>query len=128
MIPKRLTTQDDRDCARRVRDAQWEFMEQIQKFGTVWWCIWNKNSHHEPPYPEDYLICGLIDGMELNSWMHSHPDWWIKGEWDESRYAMPVQLTDAGRAALANRAQYDMEDVEGGLVEPGFIVTPAEAS
>ncbi len=52
-------------------------------------------------------------------------DWWVIGDWSDQRYAAPVSLTDAGRAALANREQYDLEPVTGGLVEPGWQATPA---
>lgn len=122
--PKRLTSQKDREMARHMRDFQWGFMERVSKLGTVWVCWWNKNRHHTEDKP-DLLICGLIDGCELIEWLHSHEDWWIIGEWSDERYAAPVSLTDAGKTALANREQYDMELVTGGLVEPGFCVMPA---
>jgi hypothetical protein len=129
MNPKRLNSQQDIEYARRVRDGQWEFAELVNRLGTVWVCWWNKNRHHDrtKPHPEDLLVCGLLDGVQLIEWLHSHNDWWIIGEWSDERYAAPVSLTDAGKLALANRAQYDMEDVTGGLVEPGFIITPEAA-
>ena len=125
--PKRLTSKHERETARRVRDGQWAFMEKVARLGTVWVCWWNKNRHHDyKTAPDDLLVCGLIDGCELLDWLHSHKDWWIIGEWSDERYAAPVSLTDAGRLALQNRHLYDMEDLHGGLVEPGFVVTPAE--
>jgi hypothetical protein len=124
--PKPLTSARDRHMARRMRDSQWAFMERVASSGTVWVCWWNKDRHHdEKAAPPDLLICGLIDGCELLEWLHSHEAWWIIGEWSDERYAAPVSLTDAGRAALANRDPYDMEPVTGGLVEPGWQATPA---
>ena len=46
------------------------------------------------------------------------------GEWSQERYASPVFITSDGRAALATRALYDLEPVEGGLVEPGWQAIP----
>ena len=128
MKPKRLTAKRDREMARRLRNSQWSFMENVNRLGVLWVCWWNKDRHHdEKAAPPNLLVCGLIDGCELIEWLHSHNNWWTIGEWSDERYAAPVQLTDAGRLALMNRAQYDMEDVTGGLVEPGFIVKPAES-
>jgi hypothetical protein len=124
--PKRLTSRRDREMARRIRDGQWEFMDRVFRLGTVWVCWWNENGHHdENSIPDDLMVCGLIDGMELLAWLHSHKDWWTIDEWSDERYAAPVSLTDAGRAALAARDQYDMELVTGGLVEPGWCAMPA---
>jgi hypothetical protein len=122
MKPRRLRSKFDRECARNTRDQHWDFMEKVQRLGVVWWCIWNKK---KMPELQDEHRCSLISGMELNEWIHRHRDWWRIGKWDEARYACPVRLTTAGRQALRDRARYDMEDVTGGLVEPGFIVTPA---
>ena len=66
----------------------------------------------------------MMTGMEMLEWIDSHPDWWIKGEWSDERYAMPLQLTDAGRRAISEREKYDLAPVAGGLVEPGWIATP----
>jgi hypothetical protein len=126
MPPKRYADEEHRKDARRTRDGQWQFADLVNSLGTVWVCWWNKNRHHQPPHPGDLLVCGMIDGCELAEWLNSHKDWWIIGEWSDERYASPVSLTDTGRAALAHREQYDMEDVTGGLVEPGFVITPAE--
>jgi hypothetical protein len=111
-------------------------MERVNDLGTLWICWWNKDRHHErsplAQYPDgsgyrnDLLVCGLIDGMELLEWLHSHKDWWVIGEWSDERYAAPVSLTEAGRLALTEREKYDMEPVTGGLVEPGWIATPTE--
>lgn len=122
--PKRLTSRSQRKMARYTRDEQWKFMERVDQLGTVWVCWWNKNHHHAESKP-DLLICGLIDGMELLEWLKSHEDWWIIGEWSDERYAAPVSLTDIGKKALQERELYDMELVNGGLVEPGFCVMPA---
>ena len=122
MKPKKLTSKRGRAMARAVRDAQWAFMERIAAAGTLWFCNWNK---HRMPEAPDELRCSLISGSEIGSWTEAHKDWFVFGEWNETRYAFPVQLTDAGRAALADRARYDMEPVEGGLVEPGWVAVPA---
>lgn len=126
--PKRLTAKCDRENARRERDSQWDFMERVAALPPqqpLWVCWWNKNRHHDYAHiPLDLLICGLSGGMVLSEWLNSHKDWWIIGEWSDARYAAPVTLTDAGRAALANRAAYDMEPVTGGLVEPGWEAIP----
>jgi hypothetical protein len=125
MKPKKLTSKNMRQIARNIRNAQWGMMEKMQKFDTIWFCVWNKRRLPEAP---DEIRCGLIDGMELLSWTDTHSDWFEKGEWNDERYAMPIKLTDAGRDALNNRALYDMEPVHGGLVEPGFIVIPLPIS
>lgn len=124
--PKLLTDDRNRAMARRMRDQHWAFMEKVASLAPdpLWWCIWNKNRHHQGKEAPNQYWSGLIDGMELNEWMHLHRDWWARGEWDASQYAFPVRLTDAGRAAIANRAPYDMEPVTGGLVEPGWEATP----
>jgi hypothetical protein len=133
--PKLLTDKRDREMARRMRDGQWAFADRVAAQGTVWVCWWNKNRHGPSPsaqyadgsgYRDDLLVCGLIDGMELAAWLHSHEDWWVIGEWSDERYAAPVSLTDAGRVALANREAYDMEPIEGGLAEPGWQAIPTE--
>jgi hypothetical protein len=125
MKPKRLKTKFARQVARNIRNAQWRMMERIAEHGTLWFCVWNKEGREEK---SDEMRCCLLSGMDYLAWVDAHPDWFIKGEWDEERYAMPLQLTDAGRAALANRSQYDMEPVLSGLVEPGTITTPAPLS
>ena len=76
--------------------------------------------------PDDLMACGLIDGMEMMHWLNAHPEWITIGEWSEERCAFPVYITDRGLDALANREQYDMEPVEGGLVEPGWKAIPLE--
>lgn len=125
--PRILTDAASRDMARRTRDGQWDFMQQVADQGTIWLCWWNKNRHHDrESAPEDLVICGLIDGMELLGWMKSHKDWWVIGSWSDERYAAPVSLTPAGHEALASRALYDLEPVNGGLVEPGWTCVPAE--
>lgn len=126
--PRVLTDPEDRQMARDMRDEQWAFAERVAAQGTIWCCWWNKNGHHDTskPLPDDLHVCGLIDGMELLEWFNQHPDWWIIGEWSDERYAAPVSITDAGRAALAEREKHDMEPVYGGLVEPGWQCIPAE--
>lgn len=127
---KRLTDERSREDARQLRDSQWDFAEKVAKLGTVWLCWWNKNGHFDEhnPAPADTVVHSLIDGVELLDWLKRHPDWWEIGEWSDERYAAPVTITAAGREALAHRELYDMEDVHGGLVEPGYVVTPAERS
>ena len=127
MTPKVLTDPEARARARWIRDWQWAVAERIAATDPLWICWWNKNRHHdEATAPSDLLICGLIDGSELAQWLNSHPDWWVIGEWDADRYAAPVSITEAGRAALANRSAFDSEPVNGGLVEPGWTCSPAE--
>lgn len=126
--PKRLDTPEWRLMARRMRDHQWEIADRVLEHDPLWICWWNKNRHFDEtkPLPADLLVCGLITGLELLAWFKNHADWWDIGEWSAERYAAPVRLTAVGRATLAEREKYDMEDVTGGLVEPGWIATPAE--
>lgn len=124
--PRILDDPQSRQMARNMRDHNWEVMERVAKLGTLWMCWWNKNRHHDrTTAPPDLQIFGLIDGMEFLKWTRTHKDWWVIGEWSDERYAAPVSLTDAGRLALTERYKYDMEPVTGGLVEPGWIATPA---
>jgi hypothetical protein len=75
--------------------------------------------------PDDKVyVFGLLGCNELFAWLAAHKDWWKHGRWSEKRCARSIRLSDAGRKALANRAQYDMEPIHGGMVEPGYIVTP----
>ena len=139
MKPKKLTSDEDRAMARRERDFHWSILERIAKHDPLWICWWDKDRRHSErnPYkketrtlPDDLLVLGLIGGSnEFLSWVGpngQHPDWLEIGEWSDERYAAPVRLTDAGRAALADRDKYDMEPVHGGLVEPGFVCIPSE--
>ena len=124
---ERKHLEDDmwRDMARRMRDHHWNFAERAAKHGTVWVCWWDKDRRHrEEPQPDDLEVCSLISGMELLEWLKSHEDWWEIGEWSDERYAAPVTITTAGRAALENRDKYDLEPVTGGLVEPGWQAIP----
>lgn len=121
MKPKRLTKKWDRDSCRRMRNQHWLFMEQIRDAGgLMWFCPWDKYRKHGA---DGVMVDGLI-GWGLLNWMCSHKDWFKRGGWSEKRCARPVRLTEAGLAALENWWQYDMEPVEGGLVEPGWICTP----
>ena len=119
--PRHLTDDTSRKMARYSRDRQWRFMSRIVDHGTLWFCVWNKR--HLDEKPDEWRDC-LISGMEILEWMNRHPDWFVNGEWNDDRYAFPVQLTDAGRAALHERQKYDMEPVFGGLVEPGWQAIP----
>jgi hypothetical protein len=118
--PKRLTSDEHRHQARYIRDRQWRFMERANEHDPLWFCVWNKNRLPEGP---DEWRDGLISGMEICEWIRRHKDWFVIGEWDDGRYAFPVQLTEAGRQALTERAN-DMEPVYGGLVEPGWQAIP----
>ena len=71
-------------------------------------------------------MCGLIDGSELAQWLRSHPDWTEVGEWSDERYAVPIYITEAGREALDNRKQYDLEPVVYGMVELGWQAVPLD--
>lgn len=123
--PKKIKSKQQREIARIMRDSQWAFAEKAAKHGTIWVCWWDKDRRHRTePLPDDLVVHGLISGMELLEWLGSHPDWWKIGEWSDERYAAPVSITEAGRAALAEREKYDMEPVIGGLVEPGWQAVP----
>jgi len=115
-------TREDRAMARRMRDGQWDFAERVAATGTVWFSPWDKERRTELA---DELRCCLISGVEMLYWLDQHPEWWEIGEWDHSRQARPIRLTAAGRAALVDRAKYDMEPVYWGLVEPGRQTIPA---
>lgn len=139
--------------ARRERDAQWEFMERVAREGVVWMCPWDKYHKHGPrcpgicassrfipegdgwkcaqcgrviaTIPDDHVyVFGLIGSNELFGWLAAHKDWWKRGRWSEKRCARSIRITEAGRKALMNRMLYDMEPIHGGMVEPGYIVTP----
>ena len=113
--------------ARRVRDGQWDFMGRVYKAGTLWVCPWDKyGKFNNKPTPEDLTVFCLVSWMETLEWISSHEDWWVKGEWSEERYAFPMSLTEAGKVVFENQAQYDMEYVTGGMVEPGWRCRPAE--
>lgn len=154
MKPKRLTDRNSRMFARRERDAQWEFMERVKREGIVWMCPWDKYHKHGPrcpgicassrfipeaeqwkcaqcgrvlpQIPDDRVyVFGLIGSNELFGWLAAHKDWWKRGRWSEKRCARSIRITDAGRKALRNRHLYDMEEIHGGMVEPGYIVRPS---
>ena len=124
--PRRLVTREDRRQARWTRERQWCFMERIAACETLWFCVWNKSGRHDTsqPLPANLWVDGLLTGMDIERWISRHKDWFVRGRWSEKRYARPIRLTDAGRAALADREPYDMEPIHGGLVEPGYVVIP----
>ena len=125
--PKELTTPEDRDRARYIRDHQWETLKKAALHNPLYICWWDKAGRHKGhKLPEDLLVTSLIDSNQLLDWLKNHPDWTEIGEWSEERYAAPVYLTDQGREALLNREKYDMEPVRGGLVDPGWICIPAK--
>ena len=106
MKPKKLTSHKEREIARYVRDCQWLLMEKIAEYGTFWFCVWNKTGREQA---EDELRCCLLTGMDYLDWIGAHKDWFIEGEWNDERQAIPLQLTEAGRVALQNRHLYEME-------------------
>jgi hypothetical protein len=122
MKPKRLTDRTMRMIARRERDGQWEFMERVAREGIVWMCPWDKYGRHKNG--DGVYVFGLIGSNEFYHWLGSHKDWWIRGRWSEKRCARSIRITQAGRKALKNREKYDMEPIFGGMVEPGYVVTP----
>lgn len=122
MKPKRLTDRSSRMFARRTRDAQWAFMERVAREGIVWMCPWDKYGKHKNG--DGVYVFGLIGSNELFDWLAAHKEWWKRGRWSEKRCARSIRITDAGRNALANREQYDMELIHGGMVEPGYVVRP----
>ena len=123
--PKRLDDDWNREVARRTRDRHWSYMEKMAERGKLWICPWDKYRKYPDGDPEDTVVLCLITGCEWWEWANSHKDWFKVGRWSEKRCAHPISLTDAGREALANRHLYDMEDHHGGLVDPGYVVTPA---
>lgn len=111
--------------ARAIRDGQWALLEKAATHDPLIWCWWDKAGRYRNGVPANVHLTGLIGSMEDLAWFKRHPDWLVIGEWDDAVYGAPIRITDAGRAALANRALYDMEPVEGGMVEPGWICTPS---
>ena len=127
MEPKVLTSHEQRRSARHDRDRHWRTLELIAEHNPLYICWWNKDRHHDrDTAPPDLLICSLITGSSIAGWLRAHLDWVTVGDWDDRRYAAPAWITDAGREALANRHLYDMEPVQGGMIEPGWICTPLE--
>ena len=125
--PKDLTHDPERpwyrETARNIREFQWHMMEAMVEHGQVWVTPWNQGRRPQAP---DTFRFGLLDWNEHRSWFNEqHPDWFEHGEWDNERGAAPIRLTDAGQQALQERERYDMEPMFGGMVEPGFMVTPA---
>jgi len=120
--PRLLTGDASRARARYTRDQQWNFMARAAEHDPLWFCIWNKR--HLPEAADEWRD-GLITGLDIEAWVSDHPTWFVRGEWDDGRYARPIWLTDAGRAALIERApEFDMAPHHGGFVEPGYVVTP----
>ena len=121
---------ETRRLARRMRDHHWKVLERMKEHDPLWCCWWDKKGKYDTRHyggvepPPDVEVFGLIDAMEFGNWMRRHPDWIEHGEWSDERYAEPVRITDAGREALRNRHLYDMEPVEGGMVEPGWQAIP----
>ena len=124
--PKALTDDQSRQTARWVRDRQWRTLERIAEHNPLYICWWDKHRRHKVDRPDDLEAHGLIDGMELAHWLRAHPEWTTAEEWSDERCAQAFYITDVGRDALANRQQYDMEPVVGGLVEPGWQAVPTE--
>ena len=124
MKQRYLTSYRERAMARRTRDSQWAFMERVAKEGTVWICPWDKYRKHGS---DGVYVYGLLGSNEFLHWLDSHKEWWNRGRWSDRRCASPISITDAGRFALGNRAPYDMELINGGMVEPGFVVRPLPA-
>lgn len=122
--PKILRGKKFREYARDTRNWQWKFMERVDSAGTLWFSPWNKDKREQGL--DEWRDC-LIGGLEIISWVANHEDWFIKGEWDDTRAARPIQLTPAGKAALTNRAPYDLEPVVICLIEPGSIAIPTPA-
>jgi hypothetical protein len=120
--PVSLTDAARQQYARRLRDRQWWFMERMARVGTLWYCPWNKCRRPAAP---DEVRDSLLSAISLLDWIDQHPAWFLEGPWDETRDAFPLQLTEAGRAALQQRERYDWEPVRGGLVAPGWEVRPA---
>ena len=90
--PKVLTSPGDRARARRIRDAQWYFMQRVADLGTLWWCRWNEDTLPEGP---DECRMRMISGLELHNWMHTHPAWWDIGDWEDTRLR-PAGAPDGG--------------------------------
>jgi|ERR1043165_973860 hypothetical protein len=118
---KILNDKQQRQFARNERDSQWEFMERVEREGVVWMCPWDKYHRHGT---DGVYVYGLLGSNEFLYWLNSHKEWWKRGRWSAKRCASSIRITDAGRAALKNRDLYDMEPIHGGMMEPGYIVTP----
>ena len=124
-VPKVLTDESARRRARRIRDTQWSVLERIAEHNPLYICWWDKNGRHGGADGAlGLLSCSLVVGMELVHWLKAHPGWTVIGEWAAEMSAAPVFITSEGRDALVNRALYDLEPVEGGLVEPGWQAIP----
>lgn len=121
-LRKLLTDRGSRLHARAERDMQWAFMERVAREGIVWMCPWDKYGRHKDG--DRVYVFGLLGSNEFYHWLDSHKDWWKRGRWSEKRCARSIQITDSGRVALENRNLYDMEQIYGGMVEPGYRVTP----
>jgi hypothetical protein len=123
MKPRRRTDKSARAQARNIRDYHWEIMEKIAENGALRVCLWDKKRLEQQP---DEVRMGLISGMEWMNWVNRHRGWFqISRAYDDARDTRLMKLTEAGRRALRNRVRYDMEPVEGGLVEPGWVAVPA---
>ena len=126
--PRQLTEPKDRMMARQIRDRQWRTLELVAEHNPLYICWWDKaGRHRHADPPPNLLVSSPIDSNQLIDWLKQHPDWTEIGEWSETHYAAPVYITDPGRAALLNREQYDLEPVQGGMVEPGWTCIPAPA-
>lgn len=116
-----LASHTARQRARAIRNRQWRFMERVALHAPLWFCAWNKERRPTSP---DEMRSGLLTGMALLRWQQAHADWFVIGAWDALRDAEPIWLTPLGHQALQDRARYDMEPVEGGLIEPGWVAIP----
>ncbi|MYD95529.1 MAG: hypothetical protein F4Y02_17990 [Chloroflexi bacterium] len=112
------------DMARRMRDGHWRVLERIAEHDPAYLCPWDKGGMYRDDRPADVIVCSPLD-IDLFTWFKQHEDWTTFGDWDDARCAYPVRVTDAGRAALANRDAYDLEPVHGGLIEPGWTCVPS---
>ena len=122
---RRLTDVASRNRARWILNRHWEILELIAKHDPLYICWWDKNRRHKKNVPENLLSLGLITGSELAAWLRTHPEWTNIGEWEDDRCAVPIWITESGRQALLNKEQYDLEPVQGGMVEPGWECIPA---
>lgn len=120
-MPKRIDEPWARDMARRVRDAHWTLLEEVNTGRVQRICPWNKARKDTA---EGEARFALMSWMDFANWLSVHPEWVEIGEMPEGADTFPISLTEAGREALSNRHLYDEEPYESGLVEPGWDALP----
>jgi hypothetical protein len=115
MVEPRISEDlDDRRTARRVRDAQWELLEDLRDNGPLRIFVMLKR----PVEGRERNYCWASSNEEL-PWVLDKKKGWVTVE-DQNL----VTITPAGIAALEDRAPYDNDSIIMGFVEPGRSVVP----